>query len=669
MPPAQGAPIDNLKELLSGVDPEQLREVMPLVGGGVITMMFTDIVDSTRVKREIGDTAYFSALKQHNNAIRECVAQHDGRELKTIGDSFMIAFADPGLAVQCAGRIQQTLAKTPIIVGDTPIRVRIGLHTGTPIVYRDGVSGRIDLSGADVGKAARIESIARGGQVLISEQTRVLAGSASLHDWGIWELKGLGGQRIFEFLYPGKVPEVLAGRMRLEPLRFATSFIGREREAAELIELLKHHRLVTTTGMGGIGKTRLADFAARRVSDIFADGAFFVELAGTTDSGSAVASRLVAAFAVNPEGFEGETEALLRTLQNRQMLIVLDNFEAVSSATPLVRKLFLGWPHAHFLVTSQTPLNLDGEQLYRAPPMGVPIAAVDASALAGVDAFALFRERARAKIFNWEVSTPADVAAVAEILRLVDGIPLGIELAAAWVGSRTLSEITTGLGNRLNLLKSRGLGATSRHQSMRACLDYSFDLLSDDAREILPKLAVFAGGFFTGDVEAVCSASNAGELLVSLHEGSLLVRQEVLDRSRYSMLATVQEYAADKLPETVASELKRAHARYFLGVLHAADQQLRGAGYADALERMTIDPANFEVGFKESRTSEDDYAVFNFASSLMDYFKVKGRYTDRLNVALAAQEAAAKLVPKTIAGADNNLGNAYVGRPATAVPT
>ena len=128
MPPAQGAPIDNLKELLSGVDPEQLREVMPLVGGGVITMMFTDIVDSTRVKREIGDTAYFSALKQHNNAIRECVAQHDGRELKTIGDSFMIAFADPGLAVQCAGRIQQTLAKTPIIVGDTPIRVRIGLR-------------------------------------------------------------------------------------------------------------------------------------------------------------------------------------------------------------------------------------------------------------------------------------------------------------------------------------------------------------------------------------------------------------------------------------------------------------------------------------------------------------------------------------------------------------
>ena len=213
--------------------------------------------------------------------IRECVARYSGHELKTIGNSFFIAFIDPGKAVQCAADIQQALAGTPIIVGEGSITVRIGLHTGTPIGYRDDVSGRTDLSGADVDKAARIESSARGGQVLISEQTRVLTGHIPVHDWGSWELKGLGSQRIFEVLYPGKHPEIPAGRMHLEPLRFATSFVGREQEVAELIEALRLHRLVTITGMGGIGKTRLADFAARRLSDTFADGAFFIELVGT----------------------------------------------------------------------------------------------------------------------------------------------------------------------------------------------------------------------------------------------------------------------------------------------------------------------------------------------------------------------------------------------------
>jgi class 3 adenylate cyclase len=500
MPPNQRAPAENLKESLPGVDREQLRQVMPLVGGGVITMMFTDIVDSTRAKREVGDDVYFAALERHNTIIRDCIASRSGHELKTIGDSFLVAFAHPGEAVQCASRIQQAFAEAPIIVGDGPINVRIGLHTGLPRVYRDEVSGRIDLYGADVDKAARVESIARGGQVLISEQTRALADDLVVHDWGLWELKGLGSQRIFELLYPGKRAEEPAGHMRLEPLRFATSFVGRERTGADLIELLKGRRLVTVSGMGGIGKTRLADFAARRVSDAFADGAFFIELAETANSESAVVSELLVALAVNSAGFKNETEALVRTLQNRQMLLVLDNFEGVLSAARLVGKLFLGWPQSHFLVTSQTPLNIDGEQLYLAPPMDIPAASADASSLAGHDAFALFQERARARVSDWDARSPAGITALADILELVDGIPLAIELAAAWVGSKTLTEIRTGLRG---LLRRRGVGTTSRHRNMQACLDYSFDLLADDAKDIFPKLAVFAGGFFVEDVEAV----------------------------------------------------------------------------------------------------------------------------------------------------------------------
>ena len=276
--------------------------------------------------------------------------------------------------------------------------------------------------------------------------------------------------------------------------------------------------------MGGIGKTRLADFTARRVSDVFTEGAFFVELASTADSQSAAVSELLEALTVNPAGYEDETQALLATLQNRQMLIVLDNFEGIASAAPLVGKLFLGCPHVHLLVTSQAPLGLDVEQIYPVSPMGVPVATTDPSSLAGLDAFALFRERARARVYDWDVRSPAEIAAVAEILRLVDGIPLAIELTAARVSSKTLEEIRAGLSSRLNLLKRRGSGVTTRHQSMRACLDYSFGLLSDDAREVFPKLAVFAGGFFVEDVEAVCGRSEAAELLVSLHERSLLIR-------------------------------------------------------------------------------------------------------------------------------------------------
>jgi predicted ATPase/class 3 adenylate cyclase len=662
MPPDQRTR-ENLKGLLADVDPEQLRRLLPLVGGGVITMMFTDIVDSTRVKREVGDAVYFTALKQHHSAVRDCIARHAGRELQLIGDSFFVAFPDPAEAVRCACRIQQTLSGTPIIVGDGSIRVRIGLHTGTPIVYRDAGSKQTDLSGTDVDKAARVESIARGGQVLISEQTRALSSSAPVHDWGLWELKGLGGQRIFEVLYPGKQAEEPAGRMRMEPLRFASSFVGREQEAAELIEAVKRHRLVTVVGIGGIGKTRLADFAARRVSDIFADGAFFVELAETANSQGAVVSELIAALRVNAAGFKDEAEALLSTLQNRQMLVVLDNFEGITSAAPLVGSMFLGCPQTHFIVSSQTPLNIDGEQIYRAQSMSIPAAGDAANSLVGSDAFALFRERARARVHDWDLRSPTEIAAVAEILRSVDGIPLAIELAAAWVGSRTLEEIRAGVRGRLDLLRRRGIGTTARHQSVRSCLDYSFGLLSGDARDFFPRLAVFASGFFVEDVEAVCGVSDADELLVLLHERSLLTRREILGRSRYSMLAAVQEYAAEKLSDIAAKELKRAHSRYFLEVLRAANQQLRGTGHGVAIERIDIDFTNFEAGFRASQDAEDRDAVLGYAVSLADYLGIRGRYNDRINLARAARAAAKSLEPSRIAPSDNNLGVAYAELP------
>lgn len=219
---------DRLRDLLSQIDPQVLQELMPLTGG-VITMMFTDIVDSTRIKAEMGDQIFYDKVfKPHNELARECVSSHNGRELKTIGDAFFVGFSIPGDATACAVDIQQRLAKSPISTSSGSLKVRIGLHTGTPKVYRDDASGKIDLSGTDVDKAARVEGLARGGQVLISEETKTLAKPKEIFDWGPWELKGLGRHRIFEVLWPGKTPERPVGHPWLTPIRFQQRGSGLE---------------------------------------------------------------------------------------------------------------------------------------------------------------------------------------------------------------------------------------------------------------------------------------------------------------------------------------------------------------------------------------------------------------------------------------------------------
>jgi class 3 adenylate cyclase len=322
----EGPDFQKLRELLSGLDPEVVRTLIP--PGGVITMMFTDIVDSTRINKSVGDSRYFEALKVHNSLVRECLKSFKGHEIKTIGDSFFAAFADPREAVACAIQIQQSLAAAPIKIDPESLRVRIGIHTGIPKPDTDSAA-RFDLAGGDVNKAARVESLARGGQVLISQETQTIAKPEPSHNWGRWEMKGLGPQRVFEVLWKGKLAEMPAGRMWREPVRFLTSFVGRKKEVHDLIKLVKRERLVTVRSTGGIGKSRLADEVARRLSARFEDGADFVELAGVRNSEEAIVSELVARFQLGTAGFNTETEALLSALRSREMLVVLDNFEAV----------------------------------------------------------------------------------------------------------------------------------------------------------------------------------------------------------------------------------------------------------------------------------------------------------------------------------------------------
>jgi predicted ATPase/class 3 adenylate cyclase len=660
----EGPDFQKLKELLSRLDPEVVRKLIP--PGGVVTMMFTDIVDSTRINKTVGDNRYSDALKIHNSLVRECLNSFNGLEIKTIGDSFFARFADPREAVACAIQIQQRLAASPIKIDAESLRVRIGIHTGIPKPDPDSAA-RFDLAGGEVNKAARIESLARGGQVLISEETNTIAKPEASHDWGRWEMKGLGPQRVFEVLWPGKLAATPAGRVWREPVRFLTTFVGRQKEIDELIELVKRERFVTVRSMGGIGKTRLADEAARRLSAQFEDGADFVELAAVPNSEEAIVSELVARFEVSTAGFKTETEALFSALRSREMLLVLDNFEVVMAGAALLRRLLLQCPALRLLLTSQHATSVDGEQLYSLKPM--PVAetnpSVTVEALSELDAFKLFRERATHAKSDWEL-TGDNVLTVAEILELTEGIPLAIELAAARLSSLQLLEIRQGLGKggRLDFLRRHPSGGDPRHDSMEACLDWSFGLLKKEERALFAALSIFSGGFFIGDVQEVCQFPTASRLIESLREASLVDSAESRGLVRCRMLQVVRDFAARKLKPSRSSRLRRRHAEHFLKVLTEADGQLRRNEQAKGSARIDTDYENILVGVETSRELQEHRAMIDYSAGLALYLTHRGRFALRLRLAEQALRAAELMKdPEALAGTQNNLGNAYAELP------
>ena len=627
-------------------------------------MMFTDIVDSTRINDTVGDERYSEAQEAHNGLVRECLKSFHGHEIKTIGDSFFVRFASPRDAVGCAIRIQQRLTASPITIGPESLRIRIGIHTGLPQADPNS-TGRFDLKGGDVNKAARIESIGRGGQVLISEETKILAKPEKVHDWGRWEMKGLGPQRVFEVLWPGRLAEMPSGRMWREPVRFLTSFVGRQKEVDQVIELVKRERLVTVHAIGGIGKTRLADEAARRVSAQFEDGAAFVELAAVGNSEEALVSELVARLDISTAGFKDEEDALLSTLRNREMLLVLDNFEAVMNGAPIVGRLLRNCPALRILPTSQRPTSIDGEQLYSLPPMAIPSAEapVTKETLRELDAFELFKEQATRAKFDWKL-TDANSELVAEILELTEGIPLGIKLAAARLHSLQLSEIRDGLKrDRLAFLQQRGTAEEKRHASMKACLEWSYSLLKPEEQAVFAALSVFAGGFFVEDASEVCEIGNAEELLETLRDSSLVESAESTGRTRCRLLQVVREFAAERLSSRT-EQLKRRHAAKFLALLTNADEQLSGNEQAAGFARIDTDYENMMAGFETSRELQDHHVLFGYAGRLADYLSHRGRFAQRLTTAEEALRSARLMGDaRAVAVTQNNLGNAYSNLP------
>ena len=494
---------------------------------GTVTLLFTDIEGSTRLLHDLGER-YADVLAEHRRVLREAFSRYGGVEVDTQGDAFFVAFARAGDAVAAAGAAQAALV-------DGPVSVRIGVHTGEPVVTEEGYVG------LDVHRAARIMGAARGGQVLVSETTASLLDSTeNLRDLGEHRLKDLSApQRLFQ-LGSGDFPPLRTLYRTNLPVQ-ATPIVGREQELEEASELLCTKRLLTLIGPGGSGKTRLALQLAADAIEQFPDGVFWVPLQALRDP--ALVERAIGASV-------GADDGLSEHVGSKRLLVLVDNFEQVIEAAPVVASLLATTPNAKVLVTSREPLQVEFEHRYPVEPLREDAAE------------ALFVERASAVAPRFRGG-----AAVAEICRRLDGLPLAIELAAARVSLLEPDDLLARLERTLPLLASRSRDAPSRQQTLRATIAWSYELLSPKEQDLFRRLAVFRGSFTLEAVESVCGADL--DSLESLVLKSLVRRW---GSGRLGMLDTIREYAVElHQAASDADEVYRRHAEYFREVADEAN--------------------------------------------------------------------------------------------------
>src|SRR5215211_3906572 len=574
---------------------------------GTVTFLFTDIEGSTGLLQTLGDR-YPAVLDEHAAILRKAVADAGGIEVSTHGDAFFVVFTSPAAAVRAAVAAQLALADHDWSPGP-PVRVRMGLHTG------EGTRGGDDYAGLDVHRAARIADAAHGGQVIVSDTTRALVeqalpDGAALRDLGPHRLRGLAEpERLHQLAADGlpdefPPPRTLDARPGNLPVALS-SFVGRESEIAEVERLLDQTRLLTLTGPGGSGKSRLALAVAADLLLRFRDGAWFVDLAPVTDPAlvlSAVANALGVPEAADRPILDGVKEHL----RDRELLCVLDNFEQVAEAGPVLEELLTAAPGLRTVVTSRVVLSLRGEQEYAVPPLPVPDPERlprDPAELEAMAAVRLFRERAAAASPRFAL-TAANAPVVAEITARLDGLPLAIELAATRTKVLTPEQILDRLKRRLALLTSGPRSLPKRQQTLRAAIAWSYDLLEEAERRLFARLSAFTGGWTFEAAEAVCEPEAFGldalDGLTSLVDKSLVRRVEPPGRpARFSMLETIREFGLEQL-ETLgdAEELRRRHAGWFLDLATDAEPHLTADDQGEWLDRCDSEHANIRAALR-----------------------------------------------------------------------
>ena len=551
---------------------------------GTVTFLFTDVEGSTKLLHELRAEGYAAALSEHRRVIRAACSGHGGVEVDTQGDAFFVAFPTAPGALEAAKAMTDTLAPGPI-------RIRVGIHTGTPVLSEEGYVG------ADVHRAARIAAAGHGGQVLVSAATAALVGSDGLRDLGEHRLKDLSApERIYQ-LGDGEFPGLKSLYRTNLPVP-ATPFMGRDKELADVLALVSGEdtRLLNLTGPGGTGKTRLALQAAGLASDSFPDGVWWVPLAPIRDPELVLQTAGQAL---------GARDSLAEHIADKRLLLLFDNFEQVVEAAADVAGLLGACPNLHLLVTSREPLHLTGEQEYPVPP------------LEHDEAVGFFLVRARAV-------KPDFVAdgAVSGICRRLDELPLALELAAARVKALSPAQILDRLEHRLPLLTGGARDLPERQRTLRGAIGWSYELLDPAEQRLFARLAVFRGGCRLETAEEVAEAEV--DSLQSLVDKSLLrVRED-----RFWMLETIREYASERLemsPE--ADELRRRHAEHFLALAEEAEPHLP-AYRREWLDRLDREHDNLRAALDRLEAAGETQLAFRLAGALSRFWLMKGHVAE-----------------------------------------
>jgi predicted ATPase/class 3 adenylate cyclase len=579
---------------------------------GTVTLVFTDIEGSTRLLSDLGEHHYRQALIDHRRIVRDSLGGHEGYEVDNQGDSFFYAFASAGTAVSAVSTLMAALESGPV-------RVRVGVHTGEPELDPPRYVGM------DVHRAARIMAVAHGGQVVVSQSTRdLLDGTDQLRDLGEHRLKDLTAPVRLWQLGEGAFPPLRSLYRTNLPIP-ATQFLGRKHELAEVLALLDQDRvrLLTLTGPGGTGKTRLALQAAAEAAEHYADGVFWIPLAPLHDSKLVLES---AARAL-------DTRALTEHIADKSMLLLFDNFEHVVDAADGLAELLAACPNLELLVTSRELLRIPGEQAYPVPP------------LEPREGAELFLARARAALPSF-----APDEAVPELCRRLEQLPLALELAAARVQVISPERLLERLSSRLDLLKAER-GVDPRQWTLRATIEWSYELLDDDEQLLFARLAVFAGGCTLDAAESVCEADL--DTLQSLIDKSLVRARE---GDRFWMLETIRQYASERLEQSpAADELRRRHAEYFLTLAEETEPNLVGAGSRmEWLEPLERDHDNLRAAMDWFETSGDTDCVMRFAAALWRFWDMKGHLVEgrrRVESALRADQRPTPARAKALSGA------------------
>ncbi len=631
----------------------------------VRALLLTDVVDSTKLSERIGDAAMARVWAAHDRVARDLLPPWRGREIDKT-DGMLLLFDDAADAVQYAQAYHAGLASIAVSLPfDLPwaLRARAGLHVG-PVILRENAPDDVlrgakplEVDGMAKPTAARVMSVARGWQTLLTPEARAALGTAlddlglPLQSHGFWVLKGVAepvelcevGPDAAAFAPPpdgDKAYRVLQVAGRWLPVRQMpnnlpeppNAFIGRERELADLRQLLGQSRLLTLLGMGGLGKTRLSlQVAAEQMAE-FADGVWFLDLAPLRD-GSLVLAEAAQVLGVREEPGRPLLQTLCAQLKSQRTLIILDNCEhLLKPAAQLAQAVLKAAPGVRFIASSREPLRISGERSYTIQPLPVPRAGDGVAALARSPAVQLFVERAQEQRPDFSL-TEAEAPAVAELVARLEGIPLALELAAARLRSMTVADINRRLKSRYKLLTGGSVDRDERQQTLRALVDWSYDLLQPTEQAALQRLAVFAGGLDLAAAEAVCAdeeveLDDVMDLLGSLVEKSLVVMEQRESAGRYRLLETIREYAAEKLADSGEDRATAArHCEHYFALCKQGRDGMQGPQQRQWLDRLDLEQDNLRAAIALAQSADaavDPFVALKMAVALQNYWVMRG---------------------------------------------